>query len=101
MPPAKVLLADRGYRAGKRHRFERTGEGDWLRDALAERQTRASIPSKSNRKVPIPHDRVLYRKQHRIENMFGKLKDRRRVATRYDRCVHTFMSAIAIPCSWR
>jgi transposase len=67
-----------------------------LRDALAERQTRVCIPSKSNRKVPIPHDRVLYRKRQRIENMFGKLKDRRRVATRYDRCVHTFMSAIAI-----
>ena len=59
MPPAKVLLADRGY------------DADWLRDALAERQTRACIPSKSNRKIPIPHDRVLYRKRHRIENMFG------------------------------
>jgi transposase len=69
---------------------------DWLRDALAERQTEACIPSKSNRKTPIPHDTVLYRKRHRIENMFGKLKDWRRVATRYDRCAHTFLSAIAI-----
>jgi transposase len=67
MPPAKVLLADRGY------------DADWLRDALADRQTEACIPSKSNRKIPIPHDRALYRKRHRIENMFGKLKDWRRV----------------------
>jgi len=79
-----VLLADRGC------------DADCLRDALAERKTEACIPSKSNRKIQIPHDKALYRKRHRIENMFGKLKDWRRIATRYDRCAHTFMSAIAI-----
>jgi len=42
------------------------------------------------------HDRLLYRKRHRIENMYGKLKDWRRVHTRYDRCAHTFMSAICM-----
>ena len=31
-----------------------------------------------------------------VENMFGKLKDWRRIHTRYDRCAHTFMSAICI-----
>ena len=56
----------------------------------------ACIPSKANRKMPIPHDTVLYRQRHRIENMFGKLKDWRRIHTRYDRCAHTFMSAICI-----
>jgi transposase len=84
MPAAKVLLADKGY------------DADWLRDALADRKIEACIPSKSNRKIQIPHDRVLYRKRHKIENMFGKLKDWRRIHTRYDRCAHTFMSAIAI-----
>ena len=84
MPAAKALLADRGY------------DADWLRDALADRKVEACIPSKSNRKAHIPHDRELYRKRHKIENMFGKLKDWRRIATRYDRCAHTFMSAIAI-----
>ena len=53
-------------------------------------------PSKINRKVPIPHDRQLYRQRHRIENMFGRLKDWRRIHTRYNRCAHTFMSAICI-----
>jgi transposase len=67
-----------------------------LRDALAQRRIEACIPSKSNRKIPIPHDTARYRKRHRIENMFGKLRDWRRIATRYDRCAHTFMSAIAI-----
>jgi transposase len=81
---AKVLLGDRGY------------DADWFRAALAERKIIACIPSKANRKVPIPHDTVLYRKRHKIENMFGKLKDWRWIHTRYDRCAHAFMSAICI-----
>lgn len=84
LPRAKALLADRGY------------DADWFRAALDARGIAACIPSKANRKVPIPHDAVLYRQRHRIENMFGKLKDWRRIHTRYDRCAHTFMSAICI-----
>ena len=53
-------------------------------------------PPKSNRKIQIPYDKELYRKRHKIENMFGKLKDWRRIHTRYDRRAHTFMSAICI-----
>lgn len=84
IPPAKVLLADRGY------------DADWLREALVKRGTAACIPSKSNRKIPIPHDKAVYHLRHRIANMFGRLKDWRRIHTRYDRCAHTFMSAICI-----
>ncbi|MFC0148285.1 IS5 family transposase [Sphingobium scionense] len=84
LPHAKALLGDRGY------------DADWFRTALAERNIAACIPSKRNRKIPIPHDAVLYRQRHRIENMFGRLKDWRRIHTRYDRCAHTFMSAICI-----
>ena len=84
LPPAKALLADKGY------------DADWFREALADRNYEACIPSKSNRKIQIPHDKALYRKRHKIENMFGKLKDWRRIHTRYDRCAHTFMSAICI-----
>ena len=78
------MLADRGY------------DADWFRCALLARGITLCIPSKTNRKVPIPHDKALYKQRHRIENMFGKLKDWRRIHTRYDRCVHTFFSAIAI-----
>lgn len=84
LPRAQVLLADRGY------------DADWFRAALIERGIKPCIPSKANRKIKIPHDTVLYRQRHRIENMFGKLKDWRRIHTRYDRCAHTFMSAICI-----
>jgi len=45
--------------------------------------------------MPIPHDRSRYRRRRKVKNMFGRLKDRRRIATRYDRCAHTFFSAIS------
>ena len=61
LPKAKELLGDKGY------------DADWFRAALTERGITPCIPSKANRKVPIPHDTVLYRQRHRIENMFGKL----------------------------
>jgi putative transposase len=85
MPKAKLLLADKGY------------DADWFRAALAKRRIEACIPSKSNRKIAIPHDAVLYKQRHKIENMFGRLKDWRRIHTRYDRCAHTYFSAICIP----
>jgi transposase len=53
-------------------------------------------PSKSNRKVAIPYDPVLYKQRHKIENMFERIKDWRRIHTRYDRCAHTYLSAICI-----
>ena len=84
LPKAAELIADRGY------------DADWFRKALAQRGTTACIPSKSNRKVVIPHDATLYRQRHKIEIMFGRLKDWRRIHTRYDRCAHTFFSAICI-----
>ena len=84
IPKTDLLIGDRGY------------DADWLRQTLVARKITACIPSKTNRKVPIPHDTVLYRRRHKIEIMFGRLKDWRRIHTRYDRCAHTFMSAIAL-----
>ena len=84
LPRAKVLLGDKGY------------DANWFRDALAARGMAACIPSRANRKVTIPHDTKLYRQRHKIENMFGRIKDWRRIHTRYDRCAHTFFSAICI-----
>jgi transposase len=84
LPKAEELLGDKGY------------DANWFRQALAERGITACIPSKSNRRKPIEHDRTLYRQRHKIEYMFGRLKDWRCVHTRYDRCARTFMSAICI-----
>ena len=74
-----------------------------LRQWLSERGTKPVVPNKSNRKQPFSFDRKSYKQRHRIENAFCRLKDFRRIATRYDRCAHTFMSAIAIAatfCFW-
>ena len=84
LPKAKELLGDKGY------------DANWFRNALAKTGIPACIPSKANRKKPIEHDRTLYRRCHKIENMFGRLKDWRRIHTPYDRCAHTFLSAICI-----
>ena len=84
LPAAKALLGDRGY------------DSNWFRTALADRSIEACIPSSKSRKVEVPHDKKLYRQRHKIENMFGHLKNWQRIATRYDRCAHTFFSAICI-----
>ena len=84
LPKTKALLADRGY------------DADWLRDGLRAKGIRPYIPSRKNRKRALRYDKVLYKQRHKIENMFGRLKDWRRIAMRYDRCAHAFFSAIYI-----
>ena len=56
-----------------------------LRNKIAAMKARAVIPSKRNRKVPIPHDVDLHKHRNRIERCLGRLKHFRRFATRYDR----------------
>ena len=84
LPKARELIADRGY------------DADWFRAALTKRGIAPCIPSKKNRKIQIEYDKVLYKQRHKVENMFGRIKDWRRIAMRYDRCAHTFFSAICI-----
>jgi len=84
LPQAKSMIADRGY------------DSNWFRAALKERGTEPCIPPTRSRKSPIDYDRTLYRQRHKIENLFAKLKDWRRIATRYDRCAHAFFSAVCI-----
>ena len=84
LPYAKALLADRGY------------DADWFRNALYHKGIEPCIPPKKSRKIDIPYDKALYKQRHKVENMFAKFKDWRRIATRYDRCAHTFLSAITI-----
>jgi len=55
------------------------------------------IPPRSNRKVQLSYDKMLYRERNRIERSFGRLKDFRRIATRFDRNVKNFMAALCLP----
>ena len=84
MPAAKVMLADPGH------------DADWFRNAVIDRGITPCIPSRKNRKVQIEHDAILYKKRHKVENMFGRLKDWRRVAMRFDRRADIFLSACAL-----
>jgi transposase len=81
---AKCMIGDKGY------------DSDEYRATLKAQGITACIPPRKGRLLPANFDKSLYRKRHKIENMFGKLKDWRRIHTRYDRCAHTFLSAIAI-----
>ncbi|MDH0612669.1 MULTISPECIES: IS5 family transposase [unclassified Agrobacterium] len=84
LPRAQWLLGDRGY------------DADWFRDALQAKGITPCIPGRKTRTEPIRYDKRRYKRRNRIEIMFGRLKDWRRVATRYDRCPNVFLSAIAL-----
>ena len=84
LPKANWLLADRGY------------DADWFRNGLKDMKINPCIPPRKSRKKIITYDKVRYKARHKIENMFGKLKDWRRIAMRYDRCPELFLSAIAL-----
>jgi transposase len=91
LPAARYLLADKAY------------DADHWRAWLKRRRIRAVIPNKVNRKQPHPFARRRYRRRNVIERMFGRLKDFRRVATRYDKNAHNFMAALclaALVCYW-
>ncbi|WP_244538151.1 transposase [Mesorhizobium sp. YR577] len=67
------MLADKGY------------DGDAIRDALLVQGILPVIPPKSNRRAPANCDYRAYRDRNRIERMFNRLKQFRRIATRYDK----------------
>jgi len=60
-------------------------DANWLRDELMDRKASVVIPSKSNRKSHIPHDKEVYKWRHLVENYFAKIKEFRGIATRYDK----------------
>jgi transposase len=75
------LIADRSYDANHLRRF------------LADQRAEAVIPSTASRRQPIPYDVLAYKDRNRIERMWCRLKDWRRIATRYDKLARNFLSA--------
>ena len=88
--PIRRLLADRGY------------DADHLRRRLAAQGAEAVIPSTTSRRAPIPYDTVAYRDRNRVERMWCRLKDFRRVATRYDKLARNYLAGalIAATCAY-
>ena len=78
------LAADMGY------------DGDWVRDALECMGIEPCIPGRKNRVVDIEYDTEFYKERNKIERAFCRIKDWRRVATRYDRCPEMFLSTCAL-----
>src|SRR5687768_15545180 len=80
----EALLADKGY------------DADAIREALAKAEIEAVIPTKRNRKDPAPHDVEKYKWRNLIERLFNKLKNWRRVATRYDKTKESYLGFVTI-----
>ncbi len=84
MPLRARLIADKGY------------DADSLRRRLAASGTQAVIPSTASRHIPYPLDRAAYRLRNVVERFFCRLKDFRRIATRYDKLARNFLAAVAL-----
>lgn len=80
----KSVIADRAYDARS------------LRQELAQRRIEAVIPPNPTRKHPHRYDKNAYKGRNVIERMFCRLKDFRRIATRYDKRADIFLSAILL-----
>ena len=88
---SQAMLADKGY------------DGDDVRASLLMKGILPVIPPKSNRKQPIECDFKRYKDRNRIERMFNRLKQFRRIATRYDKTAKSylaFLSLAAASCQW-
>jgi transposase len=85
IPGIKELLA--GY------------DTDAFRAYLKKEGIKPVIPGKSNRKKRIRHDKSAYKNRNVIERCFGRLKDFRRIATRYDKLAGNFFSALCLVAS--
>src|SRR4029077_8871202 len=81
---ANRLLGDKAYDSAE------------LRDWLKDRGTKAIIPNRSNRRQPFRFSKKAYKQRHRIENAFCRLKDFRRIATRYDRLARNYLASVCL-----
>jgi len=84
LKPGTMLLADRGY------------DADWIRALAAKRGAWANIPPRSNRNEPICFSPLLYRARNMVERFFNKIKQCRRVATRYDKLAANYLAFIQL-----
>ena len=80
----RYLLADKAY------------DADHLRRSLRDAKVVPVIPGRRNRKRAIRYDKQHYCARHLVENAFCRLKDFRRVATRYDKLAANFLSGVAL-----
>ncbi len=81
-PPMRALIADKGY------------DGDAFRAEIVNRGAKPVIPNKSNRVFLHRFNKRAYKGRNVIERSFCRLKDFRRIATRYDKLARNFLAAV-------
>jgi transposase len=81
---AERLLGDRAYDSAE------------LREQLDERGTKPVIPNRCNRLRPFSFSKRLYKLRWHIESAFNRLKDYRRIATRYDRLARNYLASVCL-----
>lgn len=81
------LIADRGY------------DTNAIRAAIASQGAEVVIPSTASRRQAIPYDRAVYRARNLVERLWCRLKDWRRIATRYDKLASNYLSGALIAAS--
>jgi transposase len=84
LPPCRILHGDKGY------------DTDAIRRQIEATGAMPNIPPKANRRWKNCFSPALYRGRNAIERMFCRLKDFRRIATRYDRLATNFLAAVCI-----
>ena len=82
--PAQQMIGDKAYDSAE------------LREELDECGTKPVIPNRSNRKQPFRFNKRLYKLRWRIESAFNRLKDFRRIATRYDRLARNYLASVCL-----
>ena len=86
LPQPAVLVADRGY------------DSDKVRDDIVSRNALPMIPMRKNRKVRKAVDMTIYSLRNMVERCFNKLKNSRRLETRYDKTANSLLGFVDIAC---
>ncbi len=94
MPARRAL--DPKSEAIEAHARRRCYDSGELREQLDERGTKPVIPNRCNRKLPFTFNKRLYKLRWRIEAAFNRLKDFRRIATRYDRLARNYLASVCL-----
>jgi transposase len=93
-PPAQRLI--RRTKAAKRLLGDKAYDSAKLRRWLNDRGTKPVVPNTSNRIRPFSFNKTAYKQRHRIENAFCRLKDFRRIFTRYDKLARNFLASVCL-----
>ena len=84
LPEGSTLIGDKAY------------DSSTLRQTAATKGIKTCIPGRSNRTTNVPFSATLYRRRHRVENFFERIKRYRRVATRFDKLAETFLGFVCL-----